>query len=330
MRGKKKILVFMAFLFMAMLCVPVSYDYDPVIKPQATGMLAAAPTNTATPVCTNLDDTTHMYPRREYLITLNTSDTDGYVNITTIDFSLLDSLDNSTIWTVRYTNSTDAFSETAGTTLIELVSGSSSAVRAGNVIDLTIGVKIEWAHGDYEDTNVRSTIDDGVTATMDNYTSTNWDIETDLDFSGLTISSTKGAFGATLTIGGTIVFQGSALYPASGDVDVWCAVPTGLTAQSDLTLSSGVFSIATVPSLDSAGVNTYTMTVVAESGGASGTDLCHTTHTIAYEGVPNLGGGIGTTDGPADVIGFGIFLFQMAVIVVIVVIVLYIIVRVVL
>lgn len=331
MRKEKKMFVVIALLFFAMLfVVPISYDYDPVIKPQDSGMLAAAPTNDETPDCTNLDDTTHMYPRlRAYLITLNTSDTDGYVDISTIDFSLLDASDNSTIWTVRYTNSTDTFSETAGATLIELVTASSSAVRSGDGIDLTIGVKIEWIHGDYENTNCRSTIDDGVTATMDNYTSTNWDIETDLDFSGLAISSSEGYYGETNTISGTVIYQGSALYPASGEVDVWCAVPTGLATQSDLTLASGVFSMGAVPSKTSTGINTYTIIVVAEGDGATGTDLCHATHTLTYTGTGKGGIATGGDDSPIDaIVGFGIFSAQVIVIVLLCVVVIYVLVKV--
>lgn len=317
MRRKKKILIFTALMFLVMLfVVPVSDDYDPVVIPRDIRMLAAAPTNSETPECTNLDDTTFMYSKlREYLITVNVSDIDGYIDIATIDFSLLDPADNATIWTIRYTNSTDTFSETAGQTLIELVTGNSAAVRSGNNINLTIAVKIEWGHGDYVDTNCRSTVDDGVTATMDNYTATNWDVETDLDFSGLAISDSEGPYGQTNTISGTVIYQGSALYPASGDVDVWCAVPTGLTAQSDLTLSSGAFSMSAVPSKTSTGINTYTITAVAESGGASGTDLCHATHTLTFTGTGR--GNLITDDGGDtpidDIVGFGAFLLLVIV-----------------
>ena len=330
MRKEKKILIFMALLFSVMLfVVPVSEDFDPVVMPRDIKMLSAAPTNNETPGCTNLDDTTYMYPRlREYIITLNTSDTDGYTNISTIDFSLLDAADNTTIWTIRYTNSTNAFSETAGQTLIELVTGSSSSSRSGDFINLTIAVKIEWGHGDYVDTNCRSTIDDGVTATMDNYTATNWDVETDLDLSGLTISSSEGYYGETNTISGTVIYEGSALYPASGDVDVWCAVPTGLTTQSDLTLVSGVFSMGAVPSKTSTGINTYTIIVVVEGGGATGTDLCHATHTLTYIGT---GRGDIITDGDVlidNIVGFGIFLGQVILVGILCVGVIYVIVRV--
>lgn len=333
MKRKKMWFVLMMFVLMAMpLMLNVSEDYKPVdiADGRSFAILAAAPTNNETPVCTNLDDTTYMYSKlREYIITVNASDTDGYTNISTIDFSLLDASDNSTIWTIRYTNSTNAFSETAGQTLIELVTGSSSASRSGDFINLTIALKIEWIHGDYENTNCRSTIDDGVTATMDNYTSTNWDIETDLDCSGLTISSAEGLFGETNTISGTVVYQGSAEFPASGDVDVWCAVPTGLTAQSDLVLVSGVFSMGAVPSLASAGINTYTVTVVVESDGATGTDLCHETHTVTYTGIPH-GGDLPNDNDPPDGggIGFGLFFIQVLIVGAIGVVVLYVIVRV--
>lgn len=331
MKRKKTIFMFMMFVLMAMplmLGVSENYEYIDLVDGRTGMILSAAPTNNETPACTNLDDTTHMYPRlRAYTITLNSSDTDGYTDISTIDFSLLDSSDNSTIWTIRYTNSTDVFSETAGQAKIELVTGSSSSSRSGNFINLTIALKIEWGHGDYDDTNCRSTVDDGVTTTMDNYTSTNWDIETDLDISGLTIDPSEGAYGGTSTITGAVVYHGSALNPASADVDVWCAVPTGLTAQSDLTLSSGDFSIASVPSKTSTGINTYVITVVAEGDGATGTDLCHATHTISYTGL-GRGGIITTITDSSDIVSFGLFLFQVLIVGVICVVVLYVIVRV--
>ncbi len=233
------------------------------------------------------DDSDNLYALyKDYTFTSNVSDADGFADIDYIEMSCYS---GSAYWTVRYDEDIDTFSEEAGASYITL-QGASAAVEAGNDIDVTWEIQIEWAHGDLTNYDLRQyVVDDEPESDTDDY-DLNYDYETRLDITtGPTLSDGTGTVDRgdynqldSVTASGTIDYYNSAISPDSGDVDVWisCTDVAG-GPWSDLTLSAGAFS-TTVDSDDIVGLDSYTFKVVAEGGGAGGTDLSHATHTDTY------------------------------------------------
>ncbi len=238
-------------------------------------------------VLTNPSDTDNLYAAyQEYLFTSNVSDADGFADI---DYIELSAYSGSSYWTVRYDEDTDTFSEELGASYIVL-GGSSSATEAGNDIDVTWYIEIDWSHSDLTNYDLRQyVVDDEPESDTDDY-DLNYDYETRVDITtGPTLSDGSGTVdrgdydtldGITAT--GTIDYYNSAISPDSGDVDVWvsCADVAG-GPWSDTTLTAGAFSV-TVDSDDVVGLDTYNFKVVEEGAGSGGADLCQSSESDTY------------------------------------------------
>lgn len=244
--------------------------------------ISAAPAVATNATCTNTDDSDNLYARyKSYIFTANVTDGDG--DIDHVNLSLVVN-GGSIQWTVKYDNTTDTFSEAAGATNIELVSGSSYANRTATAVDLTIAVKIEWVHSDIDNVILQTVVKDGSDTTTDNSTAS-LDVISSVAIVNSTISDARGSVSVSnLNITGTVVYCNSSsnLKPPSAEADVWITSSAGNV--SDLTLSSGVFSNASVPASSTVGTNTYTMIVVPEGGGATGSDQTNSTYTKSYIG----------------------------------------------
>jgi len=249
----------------------------------------SAPVNDSAPDLANPDDTDNLYARYTYyVITSSVSDIDGYNDIEYIELTLYDNSRASPVWTVRYTVSGNIFSVESGSTYITL-SASSFAVGAGNNLDVTWYIKIGWDHSDLTDVDMKQYVYDGIIGDEDFYES-NWDVETRLEITGLTIddgsgTSNRGPLDGAFTVSGTLIFLNSVdNYPLGNETDVWVSSSeygTSTGPWSDLTLTSGQFSL-TVYADDEVGQDTLTIKAVVEGGGSSGTDLLNSTAQSTY------------------------------------------------
>jgi len=240
----------------------------------------AAPVNDAAPILTNPDDITFMYARYNYyIITSNVSDADGYTDIEYVELTLYDDSRSSPIWTVRYTVASDTFTIELGSAYI-LLKASSFALGSANDLDITWYIKIDWDHSDLTNVDTRQYVVDGVIGVEDFYES-NWDVETRLEVTGLSIddgsgTSDRGPLDGSINVSGTVVFLGSIdNYPLSNETDVWVSISEyGATTGpwSDFTLISGQFNL-TAYADDEVGPDTLTIKVVEEAAGSGGTDL---------------------------------------------------------
>ena len=250
---------------------------DPATK---LNVLSAVPSVDANATVANADDTDNLYARyKAYTFTANATDTDS--DLDHVNMSLI--INGGAIqWTVTYTNATDTFTEGAGAANIELVTADSWSNRTATAVDLTISVKIEWVHADIDNVILQTIAWDGGTATEDNSTAT-FDVISSVAVVNSTISDSRGNPSVSnLNITGTVVYVDSAtlIKPATGDCDVWITSSAGNV--SDLTIAAGVFSNASIPASSAVGLNTYTINVVAEAGGATGTSQTNETFTETY------------------------------------------------
>ena len=249
----------------------------------------SAPVNDSAPNLSNPDDTDNLYARYNYyIITSSVSDADGYNDIDYIELTLYDNSRTTPVWTVRYTVSGDIFTVELGGTYITL-STSSFAVGFGNDLDVTWYIKIGWDHLDLTDVDMKQYVHDGKIGDEDFYES-DWDVETRLEITGLTIddgsgTENRGPLDGAFTVSGTLIFLGSVdNYPLANETDVWVSSSeygTSIGPWSDLSLTSGQFSL-TVYADDEVGQDTLTIKAVIEAAGSGGTDLLSSTTQSTY------------------------------------------------
>lgn len=203
----------------------------------------------------NPDDTDNMYAqKRVYEFTVNTHDDDGYYDITTIEFEFLQE-GGSGIWSITYTESTNSFAETDPSNYIEesssTYSKSGSASGARGDIDLTIKLKIEWAHSDVTNYDIVLTTTDSEAASDEDTYDLNIDVETRLDCTDFAVSdgsgtATRGDVSSSLTFTGTVVYYAQTTSPpqsAFHNVHLHYD-PEGDWLTSDTTIVNGEFSMS--------------------------------------------------------------------------------------
>jgi hypothetical protein len=223
-----------------------------------------------------------------YVITTNVSDGNGYDLIQYVEISLYDDLRVQAEWTLRYTIATDTFSIQQGAANV-IIASWSSAIGIGNQLEVIWIIKIDWDHSDLTDIDVKQYVTDGIDSDEDYY-EVNWDVETRLEISGLTISDgsgtdNRGPLDGSLTVSGTLLYLGSGDdNPLSNETDVWVSSSEyGSTVGpwSDTTLVSGLFTLTAFAD-DAVGQDTITVKAVEEGLGAGAQDLLSTSIEGAY------------------------------------------------
>ncbi|MFX1473311.1 MAG: hypothetical protein ACFFBM_12455 [Promethearchaeota archaeon] len=237
----------------------------------------------------NADDSDNLYARyRFYVITSNVSDGNGYDALQYVEISLYDNLRTQSEWTLRYTIATDSFSIQQGAANVALASWS-SASGAGNQLVVTWIIKIDWDHSDLTDIDIRQHATDGIDSDEDYY-EVNWDVETRLDISGLTISDgsgtvNRGPLDGSFGVSGTLLYLGSGNdHPLSNETDVW-VLSSGYGSSagpwSDTTLVLGQFALTAFAD-DAVGEDTITVIAVEEGSGSGAQDLFSTSIEGTY------------------------------------------------
>ena len=143
----------------------------------------AAPVN-STPTLQNPTDTDNLYARYTfYIITTNSSDTNGGDDIDIVLLMLYNNAQDTNYWTVMF-NNTDTggtFSIVNGSDYIALAAYSSN-VTSGNWVNITWVIKIDWDHPDLTDLAMKMfTNDTSAESDLDFY-AVDWDSETRLDY----------------------------------------------------------------------------------------------------------------------------------------------------
>jgi hypothetical protein len=240
------------------------------------------PVNESNPLAMldNADDSDNMYAMyKYYVITSNVSDGNGYDKIDFVELSLYDNFRIQVVWTLRYTVLTDTFSIQQGAGTI-ILAAESSASGIGNQLEITWIIKIQWNHTDLTEIDIRQYVTDGID-TDEDYYEVDWDVETRLDITGLTISDgsgtdTRGPLDGSFTVTGTILYLGSGDdNPLSNETDVWVLSSeygSFVGPWSDLTLVSGLFSLTAFAD-NAVGSDLITIKAVEEGSGSGGSDL---------------------------------------------------------
>ena len=248
----------------------------------------SAPINDVTPACTNLDDGDNLYARyRVYNFSVSVTDVCGATNINYVELS---SMNGATpVWTVKYLESDNSFSEILGTTLIELTG--SVYTKSGVNLDIWFGVRIEWAHVDANDYDLKQyALDDDGLSDTDTYSAIDYDYDTDLtttftlnDGSG---TADHGNYNSidSITASGTVSYEdsGGNNYPTTAQVDMFirCSDVAG-SDWVDTTFSSGAWSM-TVDSDNVIGLDTYYVKAVQAGGNYDSATLLGATTSDTY------------------------------------------------
>ncbi|MFX1482434.1 MAG: hypothetical protein ACFFCP_04510, partial [Promethearchaeota archaeon] len=243
------------------------------------------------PMVTNADDGSFMYARaREYLITANVSDQDGYGDIQNVRLSLYSNDRISLFWSVEYNEDADSFIEYEDpSNYITLDTIASSAIKLGNDIDITFLITIEWTHPDVGGTDAQCIVIDSKSENSTNWYEVDWSIETRLNVNGVNTDDNlgtvdRGDLNGQFFTSGTVTYFGSTLNPPTDEVDVWVSSSeygTTMGPWVDSTLLSGLFNVSCFAD-DEVGVDTLTVKVVEEGAGFGGSDLLYASVTDTY------------------------------------------------
>lgn len=236
------------------------------------------PVNDTSPTISNADDGDHLFAKyRYYFITSYVSDADTYTDITYVELSIWDNARGTEYIRVRYTVSGSSFSVELGAAYITLQY--SSVVESGNDIDITWSIKVDWDFPDLADLDTEQYVIDSATDSDTDWYESNWEIETQLDYSvSPYLSDDRGNINtANLQSDGTVIFFGSSgFYPLSNETDVWVLHDVSGIWSGDIG-GAGAFTISSIGSSASVRLNTYTFKVVAQGDGSGGTDLYYST-----------------------------------------------------
>ncbi|GAH52624.1 unnamed protein product, partial [marine sediment metagenome] len=249
------------------------------------------PTNDQVPACVNLDDTDNLYAQyREYQITANVSDANGFADLQYLEISLYSNDRGSLYWTIRFDEDTSTFSEQSDTSnMISLNTTGSTNSSSSNTLNVTFFFTVHWNHTDTLNTDIKQFVTDDNPQTDTDWYEVDYDVETRLDFTTFSLNDGSGTVdrGDYNTLDGIVAsgivdYYGSAISPNTADIDVWvsCSDVEG-GPWSDTTLTAGVFSV-TVDSDNVVGLDTYSFIVVEKGEGVGGSDLSHASHSDTY------------------------------------------------
>ncbi|MFW9927414.1 MAG: hypothetical protein ACFFDM_11730, partial [Candidatus Thorarchaeota archaeon] len=249
------------------------------------------PSIDAQPMISNIDDGSFMYARaRDYLITANVSDQDGFADIQNVRFSLYSDDRLFMYWSVEYDENADLFDEYEDSfDYITLDVIASNALKVGNKIDIAFHIAIEWNHPDITGTDVQCIVVDSKSENSTNWYEVDWDIETRLDITGINTDDNlgtvdRGNLDGQFFTSGTVTYYGSTLNPPTDEVDVLVSSSEYGTTTGpwiDPTLISGFFNLSCFAD-DEVGIDTLTIKVVEEGTGSGGSDLLHTSVVDTY------------------------------------------------
>ncbi|MFW9963547.1 MAG: hypothetical protein ACFFCX_08290 [Candidatus Sifarchaeia archaeon] len=249
------------------------------------------PSIDAQPEVSNIDDESFMYAKvRDYFITANVSDQDGYADIENVRLSLYSNDRLSLYWAVEYNEDADLFSEHEDTSdYIALDVFSSSVLKLGNDLDLTFHIAIEWNHPDISGTDVECIVIDSKLENSTDWYEVDWNIETRLNITGISTDDNlgtiyRGDLNGQLFTSGTVTYYGSTLSPPTDEVDVWVSASDygeNIGPWSDTTLESGFFNVTCFAD-DEIGLDTFTIKVVEEGLGFGSSDLLYSSIVDTY------------------------------------------------
>jgi hypothetical protein len=245
-----------------------------------------APANDQGPTLDNPTDTDKMYAQyQEYQVTVYVSDQNGFADIAYLEIGFWNDSQTTEYCRFRYDEDTNSFTKVFdGGTYVSLNTGSSSAVESGNDINATFFFTVDWDFPDSVDLDARCYVVDAQTESATTWYEVNWDVETRLDYSGsLSIydgsgTPNRGDLGGSFSFTGTVIYYNSVDdYPLSSAVDVWVSA-AGIGDWNDTTLTSGAFDVTcfAASSVSTSPGDTYTVKVVEEGAGSTGTDLFYT------------------------------------------------------
>lgn len=154
----------------------------------------------------NMDDTNNIYAQKpaDYHINYTGYDDDGYINI---DYILVNLTQGDTVrWCVKYDNTTDTFSEEAGSDEFFLYPAS-FASRSGIWINLTIYFMPEWDATEESDLEIKAVIVDSSSASDTDTLQTDYcDIVTNLLVDDFACDDDRGNLGQTITFTGRVAY----------------------------------------------------------------------------------------------------------------------------
>ncbi len=253
----------------------------------------ANPVNDQTPTLDE-DDGDNVYARyRYYSYGVSVTHKAGYGVMDYVElYCITDGAAN--YWSVRFDEDTNTFSEQTNPTYIQLDAGSSTYSKSGQNLDVTFKVKMEWAHGEHFDYDLKQYSRDAWASTdTDSYTSFDTDYITTM-FAEPALLKLDDGVGTTTrgsydTVGGITAscyiqyYNSAGAKPPASEVDVWVTNPDTPDTDWELSYNDGTgYCSGAVDSDDAVGSTTYTFKVVQQGAGSGGTNLFYTSYTRTY------------------------------------------------
>lgn len=245
------------------------------------------PKNDQTPRCTNLDDGDNLYARHNlYEFTTSVLDYNGVSQIEYVELRSYDSTMTHLRWAVRFDEDNKTFTEEAGMSFIELVG--SDYVNTSNHLYITFRIYIEWEHPDSTDDCLQQYVEDSFGDSDEDTYFVDYDYETRLDISGLSLNDEEGVnnwgdINGEMTASGTLIYYGSSNIPTSSVFDVWASasLSSGAGPWIHDSLDLGYFTI-TMETDDTPGIDIYSFDVVLNGTGPEGESYLHSVVQSTY------------------------------------------------
>jgi hypothetical protein len=250
------------------------------------GVAVTAPTNDQLSL-TNADIGSQgvLSQKRVYTFEVKVTDIDGPTNIDYIDLTLDYGGQNLQF---RWTESTDTFSEENDPSgYVSISSTSADSSSSGNQWTLIFKITFAWTYPDEDLNNGRLFSIDEESNTDDDTYSNLYYVENDLDVQTPTVSDYRHDPGDTLTVSGTIYYQGTSITPPDGDYQVQVRLDSVAGTQkgsTDTTLVSGAYSINDVTGESDIASHTYVVNCTyGEAAGEASAAVINDRIKVYYE-----------------------------------------------
>jgi hypothetical protein len=230
------------------------------------------------------------------LIYVYWTDPDGFSDLNYLEVSIYDDARGTEYWKIRYTQSTNTWSEQSDVGGSYYLDGSDGYSSSSNTHWVYVRWGICWNATNLSNIDMKVYVLDDIALS-----DTEWieeagrdgsnphaqelDIETRIDFDTHTITDAsgtpdRGGLSETITATYDLGYYGhTSIIPDPAEVDLWITSTIGnweVDSDADWSGTTSVTSDATV------GLDTYTFKVVLEGAGSGATDESHTTHTDTY------------------------------------------------
>lgn len=236
-------------------------------------------------ICTNPDDTSVLYAGyRNYTITLNLSDADGFADIHYASIGMT-SLCCGYFWKAGFFEDNKTFVEELYPDNFTLTVSECAFQTGGNYLNLTFSFEIELPHGSIFPLSITTFVNDTDGNSVTKVFGLQYRVEVNVDVYSAAFSDDRGNYGATLfATGNAYYFESSNISVDEDTYDIWVTNFYGEDNKSTAVIGvGGAFNVTNITTPAAVGLYTYYVGA-KEKGNATSDCYCHDYHTMSYIG----------------------------------------------